>query len=186
MFFVVLFLFLSLTITAFNNFNSNVLDLSDSALAMGWTGPAAPSSCCWGSSAASTSLTSATISSKCRDRTARTRSSRTWWVNSALQARGGTFVSFLLFYVSTASFPFFFSCSRWRRWRTASGSTRSSTTRSSPSSTSTWRRWRRTVPRWSMFVASSRLYTSRWPPPVEAEPCPSPPPSLTHVVHTHR
>lgn len=54
--------------------------LIDSALGTGWTGLAVPSSCCWDSSDALTSLTSAITFSKCKGKTARTKSSRMWWV----------------------------------------------------------------------------------------------------------
>lgn len=64
----------------FNFFNFCMPRLTDSALGMGWTGLAVPSSCCWDSSVALTSLTSAITFSKCKGKTARTRSSRMWWV----------------------------------------------------------------------------------------------------------
>lgn len=70
-----------------------------------------------------------------------------------------------------------FHDSLWRRWRTASGSTRSSTTRSLLSSTSTWRQWRRTVPLWSTFAVSNLLYINPWLPPVEKD--------LPHIVLKH-
>lgn len=54
--------------------------LTDSASGMGWTGPAVLSLCCWDSSVALTSSTSAITFSKCKGKMARTRSSRTWWV----------------------------------------------------------------------------------------------------------
>lgn len=69
------------------HFNGNITHalfvpcLPGSALGTGWTGPAVPSLCCWDSSVALTSLTSATTCSKSKDRTARMRSSKMWCVH---------------------------------------------------------------------------------------------------------
>lgn len=155
-----------------------VLVLTGSALGMGWTGPAVPSSCCWDSSVALTSSTSATTCSKSKGRMARTRSSKMWWVHVICCVSSILPCCWRLAIISPKNTSLLFFRSRWRRWQIASGSTRSSTMRYLPSWTSTWRQWRRTVPLWSMFAVSSLLYTNPWLPLAEK--------TFENCTHTHK
>lgn len=144
-----------------------------SALAMAWTGPAVLSLFCWDSSVVLISLTFATTCSKSKDKMARMRSSKMWWVHCNCRRNEVPTTCFKSSMLSSClinrNSPVHYSLlhSHWRRWQTASGSTRSLTMKSLLSWTSTWRPLRQTVPLWSMFAVSSLLYTNPWLPLVE-------------------